>query len=69
MRDSAEIRRTAEFLSDLEKNLALPLTDAAPIPPPLSARNNEQSKNPQETYGAPPLEIPRISNRELLESE
>jgi hypothetical protein len=65
MYDDAELRRAAEFLADLEKNLALPLNDTAPNPLSLSAPKNEQSKNPQETHGAPPIEIPRISNREL----
>ena len=65
----AELRRAARYLADLEKNLALPLTNTAPNPLSLSARNNEQSQNPQETHGAPPIEIPRISNRELLVSE
>jgi hypothetical protein len=69
MHDDAELRRAAEFLADLEQNLASPLTNTAPNPLSLSARNNEQSKNPQETHGAPPIEILRISNRELFESE
>jgi len=69
MYDGAELRRAAESLADLEQNLALPLTNSAPIPLSLSARNNEQSKNPQETGSAPTIEIPRISNRELFESE
>jgi hypothetical protein len=69
MYHDAELRRAAEFLADLEETLASPLTNTAPNPLSLSARNNEQSKNPQETHGAPPLEIPRISNRELFESE
>jgi hypothetical protein len=69
MYNDAELRRAADFLADLEKNLASPLTDTAPNLLSLSAPNNEQSKNPQETHGAPPIEIPRISNRELPESE
>jgi hypothetical protein len=69
MFDDAELRRAAEFLADLEKNLASPLTNTAPIPLSSSARNNEQSKNPQETGSAPTIEIPRISNREPFESE
>jgi hypothetical protein len=69
MHDDAELRRAAEFLADLEQNLASPLTNPAPNPLFLSARNNEQSKNPQETPGVPPIETPRISNRELFESE
>ena len=69
MYDDAELRRAAEFLADLKQNLASPLTNTAPNPLSLSARDNEQSKNPQETHGAPPIEIPRISNRELFESE
>jgi hypothetical protein len=67
MYDDAELRRAAEFPADLEQNLASPLTDTARIPLSSLARNNEQSKNPQETCGAPPIEIPRISNRELFE--
>lgn len=67
MYDDAELRRAAEFLADLEKNLAPPLTNSAPNPLSLSARNNEQSQNPQETCGAPPIETPRASNRELVE--
>ena len=67
MYDDAELRRAAEFLADLEQNLASPLTNTAPNPLYLSARNNEQSKNPQETPGVPPIETPRISNRELFE--
>ena len=69
MHGGAELRRAAQFLRDLAKNLASPLTNTAPIPPSSSARNNEQSKNPQETGSAPTIEIPRISNRELFESE
>lgn len=65
MYDGAELGRAADFLADLEKNLASPLNDTAPNPLSLSAPNNEQSKNPQETHGAPPIEIPRISKREL----
>jgi len=68
MVDDAELRRAAEFLADLEKSLALPLTNTAPNPLSLSAHNNEQSNNPQETHGAP-IETPRISNREPFESE
>jgi hypothetical protein len=66
MYDDAELRRAAEFLADLEKNLASPLTNTAPSPLSSSARYNEQSKNPQEIHGAP-VENPRISNRELFE--
>jgi hypothetical protein len=69
MHDDAELRRAAEFLADLEQNLASPLTNTAPIPLSSPARNNEQSQNPQETHGAPPVEIPLISNREPFESE
>jgi hypothetical protein len=67
MYDDAELRRAAEFLADLEQNLASPLTNTAPNPLPSSARNNEQSQIPQETAGVPPIEPPRISNRELFE--
>jgi hypothetical protein len=69
MPDDAELRRAAEFLADLEQNLASPLTNTAPNPLSSPARNNEQSNNPQETHSAPRIEIPRISNRELFESE
>jgi hypothetical protein len=68
MYDDAELRRAAEFLADLEQNLASPLTNTSLNPLSLSARNNEQSNNPQEIHCAP-IEIPRISNRELFESE
>ena len=67
MFDDAELRRAAEFLADLEQNLASPLTNTAPNPLSSPARNNEQSKIPQETGSAPPIETPRISNRELVE--
>jgi hypothetical protein len=67
MYDDAELRRAAEFLADLEQNLASPLTNTSPNLLSSRARNNEQSKNPQETAGAPPIETPRISNRELFE--
>jgi hypothetical protein len=33
MYDDAELRRAADFLADLEKNLALSLNDTAPNPP------------------------------------
>jgi hypothetical protein len=69
MHDDAELRRAAEFLADLEQTLASPLTNTASSPLSSSARYNEQSKNPQETHVAPPIEIPHISNRELFESE
>jgi hypothetical protein len=67
MYGDAELRRAAEFLADLEQNLASPLTNTVPSPLSSSARNNEQSKNPQETRSAAPIENPRISNRELFE--
>ena len=69
MYDDAELRRAAEFLADLGHNLVSPLTNTAPNPLSSPARNNEQSNNPQETHGAPPVEIPLISNREPFESE
>jgi hypothetical protein len=53
MYDGAELRRAAEFLADLEQSLASPLTGTAPNPLSLSARNNEQSNNPQETGSCP----------------
>lgn len=62
MYDSAELRRAAEFLQDLEKNLASPLTNTAPISPSVSALKNPQSTNPQETPNAPPLAIPQPIN-------
>jgi hypothetical protein len=67
MYDDAEVRRAAEFLADPEENLASPLTNTAPNSLSSSARDNEQSKNPQEIHSAPPIETPRISNRELFE--
>jgi hypothetical protein len=62
MYDGAELRRAAEFLQDLAKNLASPLTDTAPsrlFPP---ARRNPNSNNPQETPSAPPLATPQPAN-------
>jgi hypothetical protein len=60
MHDGAELRRAAEFLQDLEKNLASPTTDtAATCSLSLPARKYPQSKNPQETPSAPPLAIPQ----------
>ncbi len=55
MHDGAALRRAAKFLQDLEKNLASPLTNTAPIPPSVPALKNPQSPNPQETPNAPPL--------------
>jgi hypothetical protein len=69
MYNDAELRRAADLLADLEKNLALSLTKTAPNPLSSPARSNAQSKNPQETHGAPSIETPRISNRELPKSE
>jgi hypothetical protein len=40
MYDDAELRRAAEFLADLEQNLASPLTNTAPIP--LSLTRSQQ---------------------------
>ena len=68
MYNDAELRRAADLLADLEKNLALSLTNTAPTPLSSPARKNEQS-NPQETHGASSIETPRISNRELPKSE
>jgi hypothetical protein len=63
MHGGAELRRAAEFLQDLAKNLASPLTDTAPNPSlSLPARENPQSNNPQETHSAPPLAIPQPAN-------
>jgi hypothetical protein len=66
MHDGAELRRAAEFLQDLQKNLASQLTNTAPSPLSLSVRKNLQSKNPQETHGAPPLANPQHTNRAAL---
>jgi hypothetical protein len=56
MHGGAELRRAAEFLQDLEKNLASPLIDTDPNSfQSLAARKNAQSENPQETHSAPPL--------------
>ena len=57
--DAAELRRAEEFLQDLEKNLASPLTDTAPSPLSASALQNRQSNIPQETPSAPPLATPQ----------
>jgi hypothetical protein len=62
MHGGAELRRAEEFLQDLEKNLASPMTYTAPIPPSESARKNPQSNNPQETPSAPPLAPPQPAN-------
>ena len=59
----AELRRAAEFLQDLEKNLASPLTDTDPnSTQSLPARRNPQSNHPQETLSAPPLATPQPAN-------
>jgi hypothetical protein len=60
MHGGAELGRAAEFLQDLEKNLASPLTDSDPnssLPSP--ARQSQQSDNPQETPSAPPVTAPQ----------
>jgi hypothetical protein len=62
MYDGAELRRAAEFLQDLEKNFASPMTNTAPIQPSVSALENPQSTNPQETPSAPPLATPQHTN-------
>ena len=63
MHDGAELRRAAEFLQDLEKNLASPLTNTDPnSSQSLPARRNPQSKTPQETHSAPPLATPQPAN-------
>ena len=63
MYDDAELRRAAEFLQDLEKNLASPLTDIYPNPfLSLPARKKTQFNNPQETPSAPPLATPQPAN-------
>jgi hypothetical protein len=63
MHGGAELRRAAEFLQDLAKNLASPLTDTDPnsfLSSP--ARKNPQSDNSQETHCAPPLATPQPTN-------
>jgi hypothetical protein len=61
--DGAELRRAAEFLQDLEKSLASPLTDTDPSSSPsLPARKYLQSDNPQETHSAPRLATPQPAN-------
>ena len=62
MLDGAELRRAEEFLQDLEKNLASPLTNTAPSPLSPPALQNQQSNNPQETHSAPPLATPQPTN-------
>jgi len=62
MLDGAELRRAAEFLQGLEKNLASPLTDAVPSPLSPPARQNQQSNNPLETHSAPSLATPQLTN-------
>jgi hypothetical protein len=62
MYDAAALRRAAEFLQDLEKNLASPLTNTVPIPASVSALKNPQSTNPQETPSAPPVATPHPTN-------
>jgi hypothetical protein len=63
MHDGAELRRAAEFLQDLEKNLASPLTDIDPNSSlSLPARKNPQFNNPQETHSAPSLATPEPTN-------
>ena len=62
MLDAAELRRAEEFLQDLEKNLASPLTNTAPSPLSPPALQNHQSNNPPETHSAPPLATPQRTN-------
>jgi hypothetical protein len=60
MHGAAELRRAAESLQDLAKNLAPPLTDTDPNSSLSSpARRNSQSINPQEIHNAPPLATPQ----------
>jgi hypothetical protein len=60
MHSGAELRRAAESLQDLAKNLASPLTDTDPASSQsLPARRSPQSNNPQETHSAPPLATPQ----------
>jgi len=59
MHGGAELRRAAQFLQDLGKNLASLLTNTAPIPLFPPARRNQHSNNPQETHSAPPLATPQ----------
>jgi predicted sugar kinase len=53
--DGGELRRAAEFLQDLEENLASPLTDTASIPLSVSVLKIPRSTNSQETHSVPPL--------------
>jgi hypothetical protein len=62
MLDAAELRRAEEFLQDLEKNLASPLTNTAPSPLSPPAFQNQQSNNPQETPSATPLATSQPAN-------
>ena len=62
MHEGAELRRAAEFLQDLQKNLALPLTNNAPSPLSPPAHQNQHSNNPQETPSAPPLAFSQPTN-------
>jgi len=62
MQGGAELRRAGEFLQDLEKNLASPLTDSDPSPLSPPARKNPQSSNPQETHSASLLATPQPAN-------
>ena len=62
MLDGAELRRAAEFLQGLEKNLASPLTDTTPSPLSPPAPADQHSNNPQETHSAPPLATPQLTN-------
>jgi hypothetical protein len=62
MLDAAELRRAAEFLQDLENDLASPLPNTAPSALSPPALRNQRSNNPQETPSAPPLAILQYSN-------
>jgi hypothetical protein len=63
MHGGAELRRAAEFLQELAKNLVSPLTDTdANSSLSLLARQNPQSDNPRETHSAPRLATPQPAN-------
>jgi hypothetical protein len=63
MHGGAQLRRAAEFLQDLAKNLASRLTDTDTNSSlSLPARKNPRFNNPQETHSASPLATPQPAN-------
>src|ERR1700683_5587544 len=67
MHGGAELRRVAEFLQDLEKNLASPLTDTDPNSfQSLPARRNPQIQQSTGDSQCPPARNP--STRQLRRS-